>query len=131
MLPSSLKFSTYMAGALPSLKSSTYMAGTLPKIDPLSIDIICCILKNINLFFVSILLTISSTLSHLFKKNNVLTIPVPLTPVLDHNIHLDILSPYALLLSLKTKSYLHCHEILIQGKTMISSIHFETASTYP
>ena len=32
MLPLSLKFSTYMAGALPSLKSSTYMAGTLPKI---------------------------------------------------------------------------------------------------
>ena len=30
MLPLSLKFSTYMAGALPSLKSSTYMAGTLP-----------------------------------------------------------------------------------------------------
>lgn len=32
MLPSSLRSSTYMAGALPSLKSSTYMAGTLPKI---------------------------------------------------------------------------------------------------
>ena len=120
-----------MAGALPSLKSSTYMAGTLPKIDSLSINIICCILENINSFFVNILLPISSTQSHLFKKNNVLTIPVPLTPVLDHNIHLDTLSPYALPLPLKMKSYLHHHEILIQGKTMISIIHFETASTYP
>ena len=131
MLPLSLKFSTYMAGALPSLKSSTYMAGTLPKIDFLSTSIICCILENINSFFVNILLPISSTLSHLFKKNNVLTIPVPLTQGLDHNIHLDTLSPYALPLPLKMKSYLHPHEILTQGKTKTLNIRFETASMHP
>jgi hypothetical protein len=38
LLSQNLRFSTYMAGALPSLKSSTYMAGTLPIINSLSIN---------------------------------------------------------------------------------------------
>ncbi len=38
LLSQNLKFSTYMAGALPSLKSSTYMAGTLPIINSLSVN---------------------------------------------------------------------------------------------